>query len=136
MYWLESSGHYMPNNPFWFERNNHNIRSPKVADIVGNSFQPGYILQQASLRTSQYSPSPIYPRWQVMDDQINQSRLSQEKILKIEELKRLMYKYPQYHINPDDIIRLAIFNSINGDDTLLARSRLPLSFESSGIDHF
>ncbi|HYA81837.1 MAG TPA: hypothetical protein VEH06_00110 [Candidatus Bathyarchaeia archaeon] len=126
----------MPNNPFWFERNNHNIRSPKVADIVGNSFQPGYILQQASLRTSQYSPSPIYPRWQVMDDQINQSRLSQEKILKIEELKRLMYKYPQYHINPDDIIRLAIFNSINGDGTLLARSRLPLSFESSGIDHF
>jgi hypothetical protein len=109
----------MPNNPFWFERNNHNIRSPTVADTVGNSFQPGYILQQAPLRTSQYPPGPIYPPWQVMDDQINQSRLSQEKILKIEELKRLMYKYPQYHINPDDIIRLAIFYSINGDNMLL-----------------
>ena len=31
----------------------------------------------------------------------------------------LVYKYPQYHTNPDAIIRLAIYNSINGDNTLL-----------------
>jgi hypothetical protein len=39
--------------------------------------------------------------------------------LKIEELKRLMSKYPQYHENPDGIIRLAVYNSVNGDNTLL-----------------
>ena len=31
----------------------------------------------------------------------------------------LLNKYPQYHTNPDDISRLAIYNSINGDNTLL-----------------
>jgi hypothetical protein len=54
-----------------------------------------------------------------MDGRINQSSLSQEKILKIEELKSLLNKYPQYCTNQDGIIKLAIFNSINGDDTLL-----------------
>jgi hypothetical protein len=45
--------------------------------------------------------------------------LSQGKIQKIHELKLPMNKHPQYHLNPDGIIRLAIFNSINGDDSLL-----------------
>ena len=54
-----------------------------------------------------------------MDDQRYGTGLSQETIQKIEQLKRLVYKYPQYHTNPDGIIRLAIYNSINGDDTLL-----------------
>ena len=40
-------------------------------------------------------------------------------ILKIQELKTLMNKYPKYHTNPDDIIRWAIYNSINGDNRLL-----------------
>ena len=44
---------------------------------------------------------------------------TQDKIIKIEELRRLMNKHPQYHPNPDAIIRLAIFNSINHDNTLL-----------------
>jgi transposase-like protein len=61
-----SSGQYLTNSPFRFERNNHNIRSPTVADTVGNGFQPGYILQQGyipqtPLGTSKYSPGPIYP---------------------------------------------------------------------------
>jgi hypothetical protein len=103
-----SSGQYMPSNPFWFKGNNHNTGSPTVADTVGDSFQPRFMPQQAPLRTSQYPAGPIYPPWQVMDDEINQNSLSQEKMLKIEELKRLMYKYPQYHINPDDIVRVAI----------------------------
>jgi hypothetical protein len=30
-----------------------------------------------------------------------------------------MNKYHRYHTNPDGIIRLAIYNSINGDNTLL-----------------
>jgi hypothetical protein len=109
----------MPSNSFWFKGNNHNTGSPTVADTVGDSFQPRFMPQQAPLRTPQYPAGPIYPPWQVMDDEINQNSLSQEKMLKIEELKRLMYKYPQYHINPDDIVRVAIFNSINRDDRLL-----------------
>jgi hypothetical protein len=44
---------------------------------------------------------------------------SQDNIIKIEELKRLMNKYPQYHPNADGIIRMVIYNSINHDDTLL-----------------
>jgi hypothetical protein len=39
-------------------------------------------------------------------DQGHGTDLSQT-IAKIEELKRLMNKYPQYHTNPDDTIRLA-----------------------------
>jgi hypothetical protein len=53
-----------------------------------------------------------------MDDQRN-GGLSQDAIQKIQELKALMNKYPRYHANPDGIIRLAIYNSINGDYTLL-----------------
>jgi hypothetical protein len=30
-----------------------------------------------------------------------------------------MNKYSHYHTNPDEIIKLAIFNSIIGDDTLI-----------------
>ena len=51
-----------------------------------------------------------------MDDQRYDTGLSLDNILKIGELKRLVNKYPQYHTNPDGIIRLAIFNSINGDN--------------------
>ncbi|MGB8938002.1 MAG: hypothetical protein WCC17_23170 [Candidatus Nitrosopolaris sp.] len=54
-----------------------------------------------------------------MDDQNFGTGLSLDNILKIGELKRLVNKYPQYHTNPDDIIRWAIYHSINGDNTLL-----------------
>lgn len=39
------------------------------------------------------------------------------------ELKRLMNRYSQYHTDPDGIIRLAVYNSINSDDTLLEQLR-------------
>ena len=99
-----SSGQYKPDNPFWYKHNNpyHNIRSATVADSIGNTFQPRYVPQQAPLEVSQYSADPIYSPWHVTD---NQSRLSQEKILKIEELKTLLNKYSQYHTNPDGLIR-------------------------------
>jgi hypothetical protein len=71
-----------------------------------------------SLRISQHSLSAIHRPLPSVHDQRN-GGLSQEIMAKIEELKRLMNKYTQYHTNQDDIIRLAIFNSINGDDTLL-----------------
>jgi hypothetical protein len=47
------------------------------------------------------------------------SGLSPDAIQKIQQLKALMNKYPRYHTNPDSIIRLAAYNSINGDNTLL-----------------
>jgi hypothetical protein len=38
----------------------------------------------------------------------------------IQELKRLLYKYPQYQSNdPEEIVRLVVYNCINGDNTLL-----------------
>jgi hypothetical protein len=43
----------------------------------------------------------------------------QDNILKIQELKRLMYKYPQYHSNPDLVLKCATLSSFNGDNTLL-----------------
>jgi hypothetical protein len=115
---MESHHHPYTNNPL-FDRKSVQFGHATIADSIGNTFEYRDAHQQTPLAVSQYPPGPIYPPWQVMDDQINQSRLSQEKILKIEELKRLMYKYPEYHINPDDIIRLAIFYSINGDNMLL-----------------
>jgi len=101
--------------------NNPPLHSPfvhaTVADSIDDTFKPTYIPQQAPLRTSQYKSSPtlLLPR---MDEKYG-TGLSQDKIIKIEELRRLMNKHPQYHPNPDAIIRLAIFNSINHDNTLL-----------------
>jgi hypothetical protein len=40
--------------------------------------------------------------------------------LKIDELKMLVYKYPQYHNNdPDEILRWAVYGVINGDNKFL-----------------
>ena len=73
------------------------------------------MFRQAPLGISQYSPSRPMPS---MDDQKYGPGLFRDKILKIEELKRLMSKHSQYHENPDGLIRLAVYNSINGDNTL------------------
>jgi hypothetical protein len=44
--------------------------------------------------------------------------LSRETILKIQELKRLVYSYPIYS-NPDGVIKCVTHFAINGDNTLL-----------------
>jgi hypothetical protein len=49
------------------------------------------------------------------DGQTYGTGLPQGTVGRIKELKGLMNKFPQY----DRIIRLAIFNSINGDNNLL-----------------
>jgi hypothetical protein len=106
------SGQYTPQNPLWIKRNipYHDFGSATVADSIGDTFQPRYIPQQA--------PSTIRPPPHTMDDQRN-GGLSLDAIQKIQELKALMNKYPRYHTNPDGIIRFAVYNSINGDNTLL-----------------
>ena len=44
--------------------------------------------------------------------------LSRETILKIQELKRLVYRYP-IHSNPDAVIKCVTYFSINDDNTIL-----------------
>jgi hypothetical protein len=118
-----SPGPYLASHPFSYEPTSpyHNIESTTVADNRGNSFQPRYGLQQAPVGIPQYSPGPIYPPWQIIDDQSYVTSLSDTTTtkLKIEELRRLMYKYPQFHNDPDEIVRLVVYNCINGDNTLL-----------------
>ena len=45
--------------------------------------------------------------------------LSRETTLKIQELKRLVYRYSQYYRNRDAIIKCAFFWSISGDNMIL-----------------
>jgi hypothetical protein len=114
------SGQYKPDNPFWYKRNNtyDNVGS-SVADSVGDGFQPRYIPQQTPQGTSQYYTSPIHRPLPAMDDQRYGTGLSRETIVKIDDLKRLANKYPQYCPNADGVLKFAIYNSINGDNTLL-----------------
>ena len=84
---------------------------------VGNTFEPTYLRQQAPVGTSQDSTSPIH--LPTMDEQ-SLSQLSLSRETKLKELKRLAYKYPQFHNNgPDEIVGYAAYWSINGDDTIL-----------------
>jgi hypothetical protein len=111
-----SSGQYTPTNPTLY---NENVQSghARIPDSIGGILQPRYIPQQTP---SQYSANSIYPPRQTMDDQSFGTGLSQETKLKIDELKRLVYKYRQYQNNdPDEIVRLVVYNCINGDNTLL-----------------
>jgi hypothetical protein len=90
-----------------------------VADSIGNTFQPRYLTQQTPLGPSQYFSSQILltplPR---MDEKYG-TGLSQDNIIKIEELERLMDKYQKYHMNPGGIIQWAIHSTKNGDNTFL-----------------
>jgi hypothetical protein len=112
------SGQYTPQNPLWIKRNipYHDFGSDMVADSVGDTFQPRYIPQQAPMGTS---PSTFRPPGYTMDNHRYGTGLSPDAIQKIRELKALMNKYPRYHENPDGVIRLAVYNSIKGDNTLL-----------------
>jgi hypothetical protein len=56
---------------------------------------------------------------QPIDRMNDRGLLSQGTMPKIQELKRLMYKYPQCHSNPDVVIKCASLSSINGDNMLL-----------------
>src|SRR5215831_11643159 len=109
---------YTPNNPFWFKPNNQygNIGPATIADSMGNTFEPTYLPQQTP---TQHSANSIYTPGQVMDDQSYPTGLSQDTIVKIDELRRLMNKYPKYHMNRDGIIQWAIHCSFDGDNIFL-----------------
>jgi hypothetical protein len=109
-------GGYLGTYPPWYKSNPyHSIGPATVADSIGDTFQPGYIPQQASIGTS---PSTIRPPLHTMDDQRN-GGLSPGAILKIEQLRRLMNQHTRYFRNPDAIIGCATYYSIHGDNPLL-----------------
>jgi hypothetical protein len=112
----KSSGRNPGSNlPSYKSNSYHSIGSATVADSIGNTFQSRYIPQQAPLGTSQHSASPMYPP---LDDQGYRGGLSQER--KIDELKRLVHKYPQYQDNdPNVIVEWANYCSMNGDNKFL-----------------
>jgi hypothetical protein len=117
-----SLGQYPPTiHPSWYKRNNpyHNFPSATVADSVGDTFEPTYLRQQAPVGISQYSHSPIHRPLPIIDEQRFGSGLSQDAIQKIQELKRLLNKYPQYHHNPGAIIWWAVNGAVNGDNKFL-----------------
>ena len=65
-----------------------------------------------------YPPDQI-SKSQSMNTTNNKGTLSQETRLKIQEFKRLVYKYPIFS-NPDVVIKCVThFSIINGDNTLL-----------------
>ena len=105
-----------------------------VAYSIDDTFHPTFLPQQA-IGTSEHSANSMYPTLDVsqtfanrtyrrmqntiMDVQSYGTGLFQGEIRKIQGFKGLMNKYYYYHTNPDEIIKLAIYNSINGDSTLL-----------------
>ena len=111
-----SSGRNLGTYPPWHKSNPyHSIGSATIANSIGDTFQQRYVPQQAPIGTPS---STIRPPLHTMDDQRN-GGLSQYAIQKIQDLKRLVNKYPQYCANTDGVIKFAIYNSINGDYTLL-----------------
>jgi hypothetical protein len=115
-----SSGQYTPNNPFWFKRKipYGDVGSLTIADSAVDTFHSKYIPRQTPIDASQYPARPIHRSLPTIDHQSYGAGLSRET--KLQELKRLVYKYPQFHNNgPDAIVRWATYWSINGDDTIL-----------------
>jgi hypothetical protein len=53
------------------------------------------------------------------DEEKTTTTLSHETRLKIAELKRLVYKYPQYHSNPGGVISCVIHFCNEGDNSIL-----------------
>jgi hypothetical protein len=108
--------HGGPPAPYLAGHPSYNVQSDQfgsatVADNTGYTFLNMHLPQQAPV------PIPIYRP--TIHDRSHETGLSHAAVQKIQESKVLMNKYPFYHPNPDGIIRLATFNSINGDDTLL-----------------
>ena len=64
----------------------------------------------------QYDTNPMY----TIHDQSYGTGLSTEATHKIDELKRLVYKYRQYqNIDPDEIVKCAINGALKGDTQFL-----------------
>jgi hypothetical protein len=84
-------------------------------------------------------PCPTDPIFQshsmnTTDDE-ETTTISQETILKIAELKRLIHRYPQYHHNPAAVISCVIHFCNNGDNTFLDEKLEQLRTFDSAMGH-
>jgi len=62
----------------------------------------------------------MYRPMHIRNDRNHGTSLSQDTVVKIEELKRLANKYHQYqNIDPDEIVKWAVHGAINGDTKFL-----------------
>jgi hypothetical protein len=132
-----NSGRYLASDPSLYRRPSkkqiHNFRHSTVtADYIGDTVPPRGLQQQTPFQSiptpsSAYQPQPQTPDFsRSLNERIsepihktNDQGTPQESILKIQELKRLLYRYPQCYSNPDVILKCAAFYSVNGDNTLL-----------------
>jgi hypothetical protein len=130
-----NSGRYHASDPSWYRRPSkrriHNLSATVTADSMGDTIGPGCLQRETPFQSipttlslpSTFQPQPPdfspYPNGRIpqpIDTRNNQGTLSEETILKIQELKKLMYKY---HSNPDAFVKCATYYSTNGDNTLL-----------------
>ncbi|MGA8081526.1 MAG: hypothetical protein WB988_06665, partial [Candidatus Nitrosopolaris sp.] len=126
-----SSGRYRASHPSWYRRTRskekriHRFGHAISADSMGD-FQHRVLQQQTPFQSASqpdppspnFSPYPNERISQPIDTRNDQGTLSQDIIIKIQELKRLLYKYPIFS-NPDGIIKCIIHFSTNGDNTIL-----------------
>ena len=115
-YLADRSLDVMANNPPLYSKSVQ-LGHPTITDSVVHTFHPTFLPQHMPLDVSPNFANPMNRL--TADGQSFGTGLSWGTVQKIKELKGLMNKYSSYHTNPDDIIRFAIYNSINGDDTLL-----------------
>ena len=133
-----SSGRYQASHPSWYrgsENRVHKFGHATTADSMGDTLRSRGLQQETLSRsiptpplslpsTSQPQPEGVSPYptdriSQPIDTSNDEGTLSQETILKIQELKRLIHRYPQYLRNPDAVIKCATYWSINSDDKVL-----------------
>jgi hypothetical protein len=130
------TGRYHASHPSWYrssENRVHKFGHATVTDSMGDTFRlqqqtPFQSTSTPLLPPSASRPDPPSPDFspypnerisQPIDATNDQGTLSQETVLKIQELKRLVYRYPQYYRNPDGIIKCVTYWSINGDNKVL-----------------
>jgi len=87
-----------------------------VADSVADTFHPTFLPQQVSPTFT----NPMYRHMPTTDSQSFGTGLSWGTVQKIQELKGLVNKYPQFHaIDADEIVKWAIYCSSNRDNKFL-----------------
>ena len=95
---------------------------------------PATIQDQPPAVMSSYPTDPTFQSesMNTTDDE-KTTTMSQETTLKIQELKRLVYRYAQYHHNPAAVISCVIHFCNDGDNTLLDEKLEQLrTFDSMG----
>jgi hypothetical protein len=129
------TGRYHASDPSMYRMRRGNKRNRQLLTAVSTdsmgAFPPRFHQRHETPFQSTFVPTPLQPHYhdtpmyptvqtaQPIDRMNDRGLLSQETLPKIQELKRLMYKYPQCHSNPDVVIKCVTHLSINGDNTLL-----------------